>query len=218
MWPPAAQSVLGLCKLKAVPIPDLQAAAETIVEFLKLLTGKGRLRLRYRITAGPGAADPDGFEDRELYIELSGPDAPLLVERNGELLRALEHIAAKLVQLEPEEHDKVSFDAENFKALRARDLRMRADFAAQTAIGTGQPFPFPPSNSRERRLLHLALRDTPGVETHSLGEGRDRVLVVFPAGYDPATYTPPPTPVTREPRRDDRERRGTRDRQGYSSS
>ncbi len=190
-----------------MPILDYQAAAQTIVEFLKLLTGLGRLRLRYRITAGPGAADPDGFEDRELYIELSGPDAPLLVERNGELLRALEHVAAKFLRLEPEEHDKVSFDAENFKASRARDLRLRAEFAAETARTTGKPFPFPPSNSRERRLLHLALRDTPGVETHSLGEGRERVLVVFPAGYDPNTYTPPPAPAPPRERRDDRDRR-----------
>ena len=194
-----------------MPIQDLQTAAEAVVAFLKLLTSTGRLRLRYRITAGAGAADPDGLEDREIYIELAGPDTPLLLERNGELLRALEHVAAKLIRLEADEHDKVSFDAENFKALRARELRLRAETAAETAVRTGQPFPFPPSNSRERRLLHLALRDAPGVETHSVGEGRDRVLVVFPAGYNHASYTPPPAPLVRE-RRDRPDRRGDRER------
>ncbi len=198
-------------KLNNVPIQDLQAAAETIVEFLKLLTTDGRLRLRYRITAGAGAADPDNLEDREVYVELAGPDTPLLLERNGELLRALEHVAAKLIHLESDEHDKVSFDAENFKALRARELRMRAETAAETALRTGQPFPFPPSNSRERRLLHLALRDAPGVETHSVGEGRDRVLVVFPAGYDHAAYAPPAVPFVRE-RRERPDRRGDGER------
>lgn len=178
-----------------MPISDYQSAAQALVKFLKLLTAEGRLRLRYRITAGAGAADPDGFEAREIYVELSGPDAPLLVERNGELLRALEHVAAKLVRLESEEHDKVSFDADNFKALRARELRLKADTAAETVLRTGRPYAFPPANSRERRLLHLALRNVAGVETASVGEGMQRVLVVFPEGFDKTQYISPPVPV-----------------------
>ncbi len=174
-----------------MPIADYQAAAQTIVEFLKLLTVNGRLRLRYRITAGAGAADPDGLEAREMYVELLGPDAPLLLERNGELLRAMEHIAAKLLGLESEEHDKVSFDADHFKAQRAGELRQRVAAAVETVERTGQPFPFPPTNSRERRLMHLTLRQFLQVESASVGEGPGRMLVVFPAGFDHASYTPP---------------------------
>ncbi len=194
-----------------MPIADYQAAAQTIVEFLKLLTSKGRLRLRYRILAGAGAADPDGFEAREIYVELSGPDAPLLIERNGELLRAMEHVAAKLVGLESEEHDKVSFDAENFKALRAGELKLRAETAVDAVTRTGQPFPFAPTNSRERRLMHLALRAFPQVESASVGEGAQRTLVVYPVGFDRGSYTPPvfAPPVSRE--RGSRPERGSRD-------
>ncbi len=181
-----------------MPIQDYKTAAETIVQFLKLLTSHGRLRLRYRITAGAGAADPHGLEAREIYIELSGPDAPLLLERDGELLRAMEHIAAKLVHLESEEHDRVSFDAENFKALRAQELRLRAETAAATVLRTREPFPFAPASSRERRLLHLVFRGIAGVETASVGEGAGRMLVVYPAGYDRASYTPPAPPAFAE--------------------
>ena len=73
--------------------------------------------MKYRITAGSGAADPDGLEAREIYVELAGPDAELVTERGGEVLRALEHVAAKIIRLEPEEHDKVSFDANQFQGL-----------------------------------------------------------------------------------------------------
>jgi spoIIIJ-associated protein len=202
-----------------VPIQDYQAAAEIIVQFLKLLTTQGKLRLRYRIVVGAGAADPDGMEAREMYVELSGPDSPLLVERNGELLRAVEHVAAKLLRLESEEHDLVSFDAENFKAMRARELRLRAETAVEQVTRAKQPFAFAPSNSRERRLLHIALRTFPEVETASMGEGMQRMLVVFPVGFDRAGYIPPPPPPS-APRRDerggrpfgrDRERGGGRD-------
>ena len=173
-----------------MPIADPHAAAASIVEFLKLLTTSGRLRLHYRITAGEGAADPHGFEAREIYVELSGPDAPLLLERNGELLRAMEHVAAKLLRLEAEEHDKLSFDANNFKALRAAELQARAQAAAAQVQQTSQPHAFPPMTSGERRLLHLAFRAIPSVETASVGEGGQRMLVVYPIGFDRGSYTP----------------------------
>ncbi|MFZ0663544.1 MAG: hypothetical protein WAM66_12680 [Acidobacteriaceae bacterium] len=105
-----------------MPIEDYSAAAQKIAGLLKTITTIGGLRLKYRITAGEGAADPDKLEAREIYVELAGPDAPLLTQRGGELLRALEHVAAKIIRLENEEHDKVSFDTNNFKALRAREL------------------------------------------------------------------------------------------------
>ena len=161
---------------------DLAQAAETVAEFMKLLTTTGGLRLRYRITAGAGAADPDGFERRDIYVECKGPDAGLLLEREGELLRALEHIAAKMLDLEPEEHDRVSFDTQGFKAERARSLRSSAEDAIDTVEETGRPFSFPPMNSRERRMLHLFLKES-GLQTASSGEGPRRFVVLYPEGY-----------------------------------
>lgn len=167
-----------------MPIEDYAASAHKIAAFLKTLTTTGGLRLKYRITAGSGAADPDGLENREIYVELAGPDVPLLTERGGELLRSLEHIAAKIIRLEPEEHDKVSFDAENFKAIRARELRLAAETAAERVRRGGQPYSFAPMNSRERRMLHLALRSYEDLETSSNGEGAGRFVVLYPRGWN----------------------------------
>jgi spoIIIJ-associated protein len=167
-----------------MPIEDYSAAAQKIAALLKTLTTTGGLRLKYRITAGAGAADPDGLEAREIYVELAGPDAGLLTQRGGELLRALEHVAAKVVRLENEEHDKVSFDANNFKALRARELKMQAETAAEKVRRTGQPYSFAPMSSRERRMLHLAFRDYDDLQTSSTGEGLHRFVVAHPKGYD----------------------------------
>ncbi len=166
-----------------MPIDDYSAAAQKIAEFLKMLISQGGLRLKYRITAGAGAADPSGLESREIYVELAGPDAGLLTQRGGELLRALEHIAAKILRLESEEHEKISFDAENFKALRAREMKLTADTAAERVRRSGQPYSFAPMNSRERRMLHLAFRDYDDLETASSGEGMNRYVVVYPKGH-----------------------------------
>lgn len=167
-----------------MPIEDYRDAAEKIAAFLKSVTSLGGLRLKYRITAGEGAADPDGLEAREIYVEIAGPDAGLLTQRGGELLRAFEHVAAKIIRLETEEHDKVSFDANNFKAIRARELRMAAETAAERVRKVGQPYSFQPMSSRERRLLHLAFREYEDLETSSSGEGLRRFVVVYPKGWE----------------------------------
>ena len=129
-------------------------------------------------------------------MELGGPDVPLLTQHNGELLRALETLSAQMLHLDQREHDLVSFDAGNFKALRAQELRMAAETAAEKVLKTGVPYAFPPMNSRERRLLHLAFKEMEGVETASSGEGQDRFLAVYPAGK---THLPVNAPV--RPRR-----------------
>src|SRR5208283_2502872 len=142
-----------------MPIADLQAAAQTIAGFLSNLNRLGGLRFKYRITAGDGARDPEGLEARAIYVELAGPDVPLATQHNGELLRALETVAAQMLRLDQREHDLVSFDAGNFKALRAQELRMSAVTAAERVLKSGAPYAFPPMNSRERRLLHMAFRE-----------------------------------------------------------
>ena len=177
-----------------MPFDNLQQAAQQVANFLNSVIRLGGLRLKYRISAS--ALPPDSLiEDpsaQVLNVELVGTDAPMLTQRGGELLRALEHIAIQILRLDPREHDLVSFDALNFKALRAQEIRMAAETAADKVRESGQPYAFPPSNSRERRMLHLAFKEMDDVESHSLGEGQDRYLVVYPKGK---TNLPAPNPV-----------------------
>ena len=161
---------------------DLSRAAEQIAAFMRTLTTTGGLRLKFRITAGAGAADPDGFERRDIYVECKGPDADLLTDRDGELLVALEHVAAKILNLEPGDHDRISFDVDGFKAERAQDLREYAEDAIDEVKETGNPYHFAQMNSRERRMLHMFLVDS-GLQTASTGEGPRRHVVLYPAGY-----------------------------------
>ena len=106
-----------------------------------------------------------------------------------------------MLRLEPEDHDRVSFDANGYKAARARILRDAADAAIEEVEDTGEPFRFQPMNSRERRMLHLFLRDS-GLQTASSGEGPRRFVVLYPEGY----RIPPERPY-RDAERRDRPRR-----------
>jgi spoIIIJ-associated protein len=180
-----------------MPIDDLQQAAQKIAGFLATLNKLGGLRLKYRISAGNGAGG--GEQDAEsqspaLCVELAGPDVPLVTQHNGELLLALETIAAQILRLDSREGDLVSFDAANFKALRAAELRLTAETTADKVIRSGIPFAFPHMNNRERRQMHMAFRGIEGVETASSGEGQERFLAVYPAGKTDLPVTPPVKP------------------------
>jgi len=73
-----------------MPIDDLQQAAQKIAGFLNSLNKLGGLRLKYRISAADGTQEGEGVAARQISVELAGPDVPLVIQHNGELLRALE--------------------------------------------------------------------------------------------------------------------------------
>ena len=72
-----------------MPIPDKIAAAKKIDALLRGVVTHGGLHLKYRITVDPPLPEERDWERPEILIELSGPDSPLVLERGGELLRAI---------------------------------------------------------------------------------------------------------------------------------
>src|SRR5438552_1272153 len=163
-----------------MPIPDKLAAAKKINEFLQTVVTHGGLRLKYRITVDPPLPENRDWERPEILVDLAGPDSALLLDRGGELLRALELLALEILRLPSGEHEKISFDCHNQRSIRLEELRMAASVAAETVRRTGAPYTFAPMSSRERRIVHLALRDQADLRTESEGEGMRRCLVVYP--------------------------------------
>jgi spoIIIJ-associated protein len=173
-----------------VPIPDKLAAAKKINEFLQSVVTHGGLRLKYRITVDPPVAENRDWEKPEILVDFAGPDSVLLLDRGGELLRALELLALEMLHLPSGEHEKISFDCQNQRSLRLEELRMAAAVAAEKVRKTGTPYHFAPMSSRERRIVHLALRDHADLRTESDGEGLRRCVVLYPADYKPAAGKP----------------------------
>src|SRR5271165_1007868 len=177
-----------------MPISDKIAAAKKISEFLNGIIANGDFHLRYKITVEPPLTSDREWEHPEILVELSGADSPLLLENGGELLRAFEHVALEMLRLAPDEHEKISFDCQNFRAARLQELRMAADVAGQRVRETGMPYAFAPMSSRERRIVHLAMRDLDDLRTESAGEAAERHVVVYPKDYK---GKPPARPMSR---------------------
>ncbi len=124
----------------------------------------------------------DDFETPDVMVKFSGPDVDLLLSNRAELLLALEHVTMEMLRMHSDDHSRVSFDANDYRLLRIEELRLSAETAAEKVKRTGVPFRFNPMNSRERRVIHLALRNEPAVRSESAGSGPGRQVVVYPAG------------------------------------
>jgi spoIIIJ-associated protein len=168
---------------ETMPTEEKIAAARKIESLLKAVIQNGGLRLRYRITVDPPVAEQHDWEHPDLAVELSGPDQDLLLERGAELLRSIELLAIESLRLTSEEHDRVSFDAMGYRASRLKELKLAATVAAEKVRETSRPYEFGPMSSRERRIVHLALRDVADLRTESSGEAGRRHVVVYPKDY-----------------------------------
>ena len=175
-----------------MPITDKIAAAKKISELLNGIITAGDFHLRYKIMVDPPAGQHD-FDKPVIKVELAGGDSPIVLGRGGELLRAFEHVALEMLRLAPDEHDQVIFDCQNFRSARLSELRLAANVAADRVRQTGIPYAFAPMSSRERRLLHLALRDLEDLRTESAGEALQRYVVVYPKDYNGKPPAPAPS-------------------------
>ena len=178
-----------------------------IEEFLDLALDLADFDLDFEVSEGE-TLHPD-FENPDLVVRFTGPDVELLLANKAELLLALEQLTMEALRMAPEEHSRICFDANDHRMLRIQELRMSAQAAADRVKKTHAPFHFSPMNSRERRILHLALRGETEVRSESVGEGPIRQVVVVPADMKtlPEPIRPPrPRPEDDRPR--DRDRRG----------
>ena len=159
---------------------DRQAAAEALRRFLEEIVRVSGLDLKIAVRAvEPSQADASG--GAEVIADLGGRDQEILLERNGEVLKAFEHLAFRALRLEPTYHEKIHLDSGGYRALRFEELRMTARVAAERVQSSHQPFRLNPMSSRERRIVHLALKEMPGVRTESVGMGEERQVVIHPA-------------------------------------
>ena len=173
-------------------------------EFLRPLLKRAGFALDYDLVETE-SVHPE-FESPEVTLQFKGPDVDLVLANRAELLLALEQVTMEALRMPSEDHSRISFDANDYRMLRIEELRLSASAAAEKVKRTGSPFFFNPMNSRERRVIHLALRGESELRSESAGFGGYRQVVVYPAGMPSVPPPPPPPPPPRRERDGDRDR------------
>lgn len=157
------EDTTDVAKQRAVAFAEgFAAAAEAVID----------------IAATVAADEPEG-----ITLGFDGPDAHFLVGRGGKALDALQYIASNVVNRRANGRQRIHivFDADGYRARREATLnKLAAELAAQV-VATGQEAVLDPLSPLERRIVHNALKDAPGVRTYSEGEDPDRYIIISPA-------------------------------------
>jgi spoIIIJ-associated protein len=119
----------------------------------------------------------------DLRARLAGPACELLLDDEAAALRALEHLLQR-VWARAGDSRRLRVDCEGYRERRDEALRVRAHDLAAAVRQDGVARTTDPLNAYERRIVHLALDGASGVQTYSVGEGKERRVTVAPATSD----------------------------------
>lgn len=139
--------------------------------FLEELLEKTGLELEFRCEA----------EDHAMTVWLSGQDASMVVGNNARLLYAINHLLNRAFYEKSPQRCSFVVDCNEYRATRAAELEGLAREAAEKVKHSGNLIPLEPMPASERRVVHLALAEVPGVSTESEGTGAQRRVVVLPS-------------------------------------
>jgi len=116
-------------------------------------------------------------------IELEVPSTHLngfLIGQHGDTMRALQFLVSNALKNQGYEYTRVNVDVAEYKKQRADRLRAKAEEWAQSVRDSGQEMELRPMAAVDRRVVHKLAQEL-GLVSESVGEGRDRHIVLKPA-------------------------------------
>ena len=134
-----------------------------------------------RIAAAIGADVSISASERDGVVTVSGagPDVALFIGKHGQTIDAMQYLANAITRAQGGEA-VVVVDAAGYRARRTATLEGIARRTAQRVTATGRRAELEPMTPVERKIVHEALKDDPGVETASEGSEPNRYVVVLP--------------------------------------
>jgi spoIIIJ-associated protein len=111
-------------------------------------------------------------------LSLEGDEAEILVRHRGEPLKALQHVVDMAFGRKLPEDQRVFVDALDYRKGKDVELRQTAKLLAEKAKQTGLDQQIGPLNPYERRLVHLAAAEVPGVTTESVGDAFSKTVFI----------------------------------------
>lgn len=133
-----------------------------------------------RFNEALGVSSPVVVEDSQdgLRMNMTGDDAEILARHRGEPLKALQHVVDMAFGRNLDDDKRVFIDALGYRKGKDTELKQMARFLAGKAKETGVDQQLGPLNPYERRLVHMAAAEVPGVSTESIGDAFAKTVTI----------------------------------------
>jgi spoIIIJ-associated protein len=141
---------------------------------MELLEGMG-------IKAEVGAS----LRGEDLYLNIMGDREGILIGKHGRTLESLQFLFNRMVNKQLKEGVKVYIDVNDYKVKRTDSLTKMAARLGEKVKRAEKSLTIGPFNSHDRRIIHLAIKEDPALETESLGEGEMKRIRIIPKSQTP---------------------------------
>jgi len=126
-------------------------------------------------------ASIDLRENKEGYeVILDTPDSGIVIGHHGDILESLQLILSLCAAKNLKEFKRISIEVGEYRKNREEWLKNLALETKDKVLGEQREFTLPMLKAWERRVIHLIFQNDSEVTTESIGDGKDRVLVIKP--------------------------------------
>jgi len=120
-------------------------------------------------------------KEEGIFVSIDTQDAGRLIGHQGETLSALQLIVNMILSRQVEEPKRVIVDVAAWRQSKEEELANKARGWSEQVVAEQKPMELEPMPSWQRRVVHMVIEETAGVESESTGEGEERRLVIKPA-------------------------------------
>jgi spoIIIJ-associated protein len=129
-----------------------------------------------------GTVETRLLDEDTVEIAALGEDLGILVGPRGSTLAALQDLTRAVVQRQcPSRTDRILVDVAGYRERRSAALKRFSVQIAEEVLASGQEKALEPMSPADRKAVHDAINEIPGVETRSEGEDPNRHIVIAPA-------------------------------------
>jgi spoIIIJ-associated protein len=111
-------------------------------------------------------------------LNLDGEEVEILVRHRGDPLKALQHVVDMAFGRRLPDDQRVFVDALDYRKGKDVELKQMAKLLAEKVKQTGVDQQIGPLNPYERRLVHIAVAEVPGVATESVGDAFSKTVYI----------------------------------------
>lgn len=115
-----------------------------------------------------------------IYIKIYSNNNSILIGKNGNTLKSLEHLVKQKISTEFNIHPIINLDVENYREKHVKRLERLAKTLAKDVVKTNMEVHLENMNAYDRRIIHNALTNFKGVVTSSTGVEPERHVVIKP--------------------------------------
>ena len=118
------------------------------------------------------------IKDENIFVEINGEDANLLIGKSGDVLEAFENILTLIVNKEEKAKINISVDIDSYKKVKSEKVKSLTFDIAKKVLESGEDYKMKQLRAYERRIVHSVIDSLEDVYSFSVGYGNSRYIIV----------------------------------------